>query len=56
MTKRMLIDSTHSEETRVVVMDGKRLEEFDYESKLRKPIKGNIYLACASKNLITKAC
>ena len=45
MTKRMLIDSTHAEETRVVVMEGKRLEEFDYESKLRKPIKGNIYLA-----------
>jgi len=45
MTKRMLIDSTHSEETRVAVMEGKRLEEFDYESKLRKPIKGNIYLA-----------
>ncbi|MCB1562589.1 MAG: Rne/Rng family ribonuclease [Alphaproteobacteria bacterium] len=45
MTKKMLIDATHSEETRVAVMDGDRLEEFDYESKFRKPLKGSIFLA-----------
>jgi ribonuclease E len=41
----MLIDATHDEETRVVVMDGNRLAEFDYESKFRKPLKGSIFLA-----------
>jgi ribonuclease E len=45
MTKKMLIDATHGEETRVAVMDGDRLEEFDYESKFRKPLKGSIFLA-----------
>lgn len=45
MTKRMLIDATHAEETRVAVVDDGRLEEFDYESAFRKPLKGNIYLA-----------
>lgn len=45
MTKRMLIDATHSEETRVAVVDGTRLMEFDYESKVRKQIKGTIFLA-----------
>lgn len=45
MTKRMLIDATHSEETRVAVVDGTRLTEFDYESKVRKQIKGTIFLA-----------
>ncbi len=45
MTKRMLIDATHDEETRVAVIDGNRLEEFDYESKFRKPLKGSIFLA-----------
>ncbi|MDP6774697.1 MAG: S1 RNA-binding domain-containing protein, partial [Rhodospirillales bacterium] len=44
-TKRMLIDTTHPEETRVVVLDGKRLEEFDVEVATRKQLKGNIYLA-----------
>ena len=44
MTKRMLIDTSHPEETRVVVLDGNRLEEFDTESAHRKPLKGNIYL------------
>ncbi len=44
-TKRMLIDTTHPEETRVVVLDGKRLEEFDIEVATRKQLKGNIYLA-----------
>jgi len=43
--KKMLIDATHPEETRVVVMDGNRLEDFDVESSSRKQIKGNIYLA-----------
>jgi ribonuclease E len=45
MTKRMLIDAAHPEETRVVVVDGTRLEELDFEIASRKPIKGNIYLA-----------
>jgi len=45
MAKRMLIDATHPEETRVVVLSGHRLEEFDYETSTKKQIKGNIYLA-----------
>ena len=45
MPKRMLIDASHPEETRVAVLNGKRLEEFDYETTARKPLKGNIYLA-----------
>jgi ribonuclease E len=45
MTKRMLIDATHAEETRVVVLDGSRLEDFDVETSTRKQLKGNIYLA-----------
>lgn len=45
MTKRMLIDASHSEETRVVVLDGNRLEEFDLETATKRPLKGNIYLA-----------
>src|SRR5271169_5584786 len=45
MTKRMLIDAAHPEETRVVVLDGHRLVEFDYETSTKKQIKGNIYLA-----------
>jgi ribonuclease E len=45
MAKRMLIDATHPEETRVAVVDGHRLEEFDFEIAAKKPLKGNIYLA-----------
>ena len=45
MTKRMLIDASHAEETRVVVMDDNRIEDFDYENSLKKQLKGNIYLA-----------
>jgi ribonuclease E len=45
MAKRMLIDATHSEETRVVVLSGNRLEEFDFETSTKKQLKGNIYLA-----------
>ncbi len=45
MTKRMLIDASHAEETRVVVMDGNRLEDFDVETSTKKQLKGNIYLA-----------
>ncbi|PZW48377.1 ribonuclease E [Humitalea rosea] len=45
MTKRMLIDASHPEETRVVVLDGSRLDDFDIESSDRLPLKGNIYLA-----------
>ncbi|GBQ84870.1 ribonuclease E/G [Asaia krungthepensis] len=45
MNKRMLIDTTHAEETRVVVMDGDRLEDYDIETSSKKQIKGNIYLA-----------
>ncbi|MEL6375279.1 MAG: Rne/Rng family ribonuclease [Pseudomonadota bacterium] len=42
---KMLIDATHPEETRVVVLREGRVEEFDYESAARKPLRGNIYLA-----------
>ncbi|MGH7120567.1 MAG: ribonuclease E/G, partial [Acetobacteraceae bacterium] len=45
MTKRMLIDATHAEETRVVVLDGDRLEDYDVETATKKQLKGNIYLA-----------
>jgi len=45
MTKRMLIDATHVEETRVAICDGNKLVEYDYESKNRKPLKGSIFLA-----------
>ena len=45
MTKRMLIDSTHAEETRVVVLDGNRLDEYDVEASSKRQLKGNIYLA-----------
>src|SRR6478736_421150 len=45
MTKRMLIDATHAEETRVVVLDGSRLEDFDVETSAKRQLKGNIYLA-----------
>src|SRR5712664_4315325 len=45
MAKRMLIDATHPEETRMVVLNGNRLEEFDFESSTKKQVKGNIYLA-----------
>ena len=45
MSKIMLIDAAHAEETRVVVIDGSRVEEFDFESQSRKQLRGNIYLA-----------
>ena len=45
MTKKMLIDATHHEETRVAIVEDARLEEFDYESTFRKALKGSIFLA-----------
>ena len=45
MANKMLIDSTHPEETRVVVLRGNRVEEFDFESANRRQLRGNIYLA-----------
>jgi ribonuclease E len=45
MPKKMLIDAAHAEETRVVVLDGARVEEFDFESRAKKQLRGNIYLA-----------
>ena len=45
MSKRMLIEATHAEETRVVVVEESRLEELDVETSTKKQIKGNIYLA-----------
>ncbi|MCZ8183227.1 MAG: ribonuclease E/G [Beijerinckiaceae bacterium] len=45
MTTKMLIDAAHPEETRVVVTRGNRVEEFDFESANRRPLRGNIYLA-----------
>ena len=45
MAKKMLIDATHAEETRVVVVDGNTVEEFDFESENKRQLAGNIYLA-----------
>jgi Ribonuclease G/E len=45
MAKKMLIDATHPEETRVVVVDGTKVEEFDFESLNKRQLAGNIYLA-----------
>ena len=45
MANKMLIDASHPEETRVVVLRGNRVEEFDFESASKKPLRGNIYLA-----------
>ncbi len=45
MAKKMLIDATHAEETRVVVVDGNKVEEFDFETVNRRQLAGNIYLA-----------
>ncbi len=47
MSMRMLIDARHPEETRVAVVKGTRIEEFDFESSEHKQLKGNIYLAKA---------
>src|SRR3712207_2430779 len=45
MANKMLIDASHPEETRVVVVRGNKVEEFDFESANRRPLRGNIYLA-----------
>src|SRR5215469_18626031 len=45
MSKKMLIDAAHPEETRVVLLDGHEVEAFDFESRARKQLRGNIYLA-----------
>ena len=45
MTRKMLIDATHAEETRVVVVDGNKVDEFDFESLNKRQLAGNIYLA-----------
>src|SRR5262245_52748946 len=45
MANKMLIDTSHPEETRVVVLRGNRVEEFDFESASRRQLRGNIYLA-----------
>ncbi len=45
MSIRMLIDASHREETRVAIVDGNQLEDFDYESSAKKQLKGSIYLA-----------
>jgi ribonuclease E len=45
MANKMLIDASHPEETRVVVLRGNRVEEFDFEAANKKPLRGNIYLA-----------
>ena len=49
MAKRMLIDATHPDETRVVVVSNGRVEEFDYETAAKAQLKGNIYLAKVTK-------
>ena len=45
MSKKMLIDATHPEETRVVVVEGNKVDEFDFESLNKRQLAGNIYLA-----------
>ena len=45
MTKKMLIDASHPEETRVVIVDGNRVEELDFESRNKRQLRGNVYLA-----------
>ena len=45
MSKNMLIDSAHTEEVRIAVIDGDRLEKFDFEATSKAQVKGNIYLA-----------
>ncbi|MEZ0301984.1 MAG: hypothetical protein ACAH24_07980, partial [Hyphomicrobiaceae bacterium] len=45
MVKRMLIDATHPEETRAVVLDDRYLVDFDFETSTKLQLKGNIYLA-----------
>ncbi len=45
MAKKMLIDATHPEETRVVVVDGAKVDEFDFEAEAKRQLSGNIYLA-----------
>ncbi|MBU6371607.1 MAG: ribonuclease E/G [Alphaproteobacteria bacterium] len=45
MVKKMLIDAAHPEETRVVVMDGNRVDDFDFETQTKRQLRGNIYLA-----------
>src|SRR4029434_1936738 len=45
MARRMLIDASHPEETRVVVVDGTQLDAFDFETASPRPLKDNIYLA-----------
>jgi len=45
MTKRMLMDASHPEETRVVIVDGTRVEELDFESRNKRQLRGNVYLA-----------
>ncbi|MDI1280917.1 Rne/Rng family ribonuclease [Brevundimonas sp.] len=45
MSKIMLIDAAHAEETRVAIVEGRQIEEFDFESKARRQLRGNIYLA-----------
>lgn len=45
MSKTMLIDAAHAEETRVAIVDGRQIEEFDFESKTKRQLRGNIYLA-----------
>src|SRR5258708_9906001 len=45
MSKKMLIDAAHPEETRVVVLSGSEVEAFDFESRAKKQLRGNIYLA-----------
>ena len=52
MAKKMLIDATHAEETRVVVVDGNKVEEFDFESENKRQLAGNIYLAKVTRRTL----
>ena len=46
MQKKLLIDASHREETRIVLLDRDQVEEFDFESGQKKQLSGNIFLAC----------
>ena len=49
MTKSMLIDAAHLEETRILILEGKKIEDLDFESSTKEQLRGNIYLAKVSR-------
>ena len=49
MTKSMLIDAAHLEETRILILEDKKIEDLDFESSTKEQLRGNIYLAKVSR-------